>query len=122
VRGGEFAQELGKCREAALRLHSIVVSDKRFVAGPAPDLDIVVFAVRAPTVAESSRRAQEVFDRAAANDLHLALAQMPTRLFPGAGWTDAVEGRMVTCLRSVLMKPEHLTWVEQIGERLSQAV
>jgi glutamate/tyrosine decarboxylase-like PLP-dependent enzyme len=122
VRGGEFARQVEKCREAALRLHSTIVSDKRFVAGPAPDLDIVVFAVRAPTVAESSRRAQEVFDRAAANDLHLALAQMPTRLFPGAGWTDAVEGRMVTCLRSVLMKPEHLTWVEQIGERLCQAV
>jgi tyrosine decarboxylase/aspartate 1-decarboxylase len=121
VPGGEFAKDLEKCREAALRLHSIISSDTRFVAGPAPDLDIVVFAMRAPTLTESSRRAQEVFDRAASRDLHLALAQMPPRLFPGAGWTDAGEGRMVTCLRSVLMKPEHLGWVEQIGERLREA-
>ena len=28
---------------------------------------------------------------------------------------------MVTCLRSVLMKPEHETWLERIWERLAAA-
>ena len=122
VRGGEFAKGLEKCREAALRLQSIVAADPSFVLGPAPELDIVVWAVRAATPAESSRRAQEVFDRAAKVDLHLALAQMPARIFPGAGWTGEHQPRNVTCLRSVLMKPEHLAWVEEIGRRLRNAL
>jgi hypothetical protein len=92
------------------------------VPGPAPDLDIVVWAVRAATPAESSRRAQEVFDRAAKHDLHLALAQMPPRIFREAGWTSEHQPSAVTCLRSVLMKPEHLAWVDEIGRRLRNAL
>jgi glutamate/tyrosine decarboxylase-like PLP-dependent enzyme len=118
--GGEFARGLGQGREAALRLHTIVREDARFVAGPEPELDIVVWCVLADTLAESSRLAQEVFDRAAEGGLHLALAHLPARFFADAGWTDAEAGSTVTCLRSVLMKPEHLKWVEEIGERIKQ--
>ncbi len=109
VRGGEFARGLEQGREAALRLHRMLGEDGRFVAGPEPELDIVVWAVKAETVEESSRRAQEIFDRAAAGGLHLALAHLPARFFPGAGWAaTARRTSMVTALRSVLMKPEHL--------------
>lgn len=121
VPGGEFARGLEKGREAALRLHRMLTEDARFVAGLEPELDIVVWAVRAGTVEESSRRAQEVFDRAAEGGLHLALAHLPARFFPGARWPEAPAGTMVTALRSVLMKPEHLDWVEEIGERIRQA-
>jgi hypothetical protein len=122
VRGGEFAHGLEQGREAALRLHSIIASDPRFVPGPLPQLDIVNWVVRAQTVAESSQRAHQVFDQAAAKlDLHLALADMPTRIFPGAEWSDSNDSTNVTCLRSVLMKPEHLSWVDEIGKRLRQA-
>jgi tyrosine decarboxylase / aspartate 1-decarboxylase len=132
---GEFARGLEQGREAALRLHTIVREDSRFVAGPEPELDIVVWCVRFPqragspgtpvradTLAEASRLAQEVFDRAAEGGLHLALAHLPVRFFADAGWTDAGPGSTVTCLRSVLMKPEHLMWVEEIGERVKQGV
>jgi hypothetical protein len=122
VRGGEFAKGLERCREAALQFRNIVAADASFVAGPAPDLDIVVWAVREATPAESSRRAQEVFDQAAKDDLHLALAQMPSRLFPEAGWTGENQPSTVTCLRSVLMKPEHLAWIDEIGRRLRNAL
>jgi glutamate/tyrosine decarboxylase-like PLP-dependent enzyme len=122
VRGGEFAKGLESCREAALRLHNMIAADPSFVPGPAPDLDIVVWAVRAATPAESSRRAQEVFDRAAKLDLHLALAQMPPRIFPDSGWPSEHQPGTVTSLRSVLMKPEHLAWVDEIGIRLRRAV
>jgi tyrosine decarboxylase/aspartate 1-decarboxylase len=118
VRGGKFARGIEQGREAAQRLHGIIASDPRFVAGPEPELDIVVWAVRAATPAESSRRAQEVFDRAAKHDLHLALAQMPLRIFREAGWTGEHQPSTVSCLRSVLMKPEHLAWVDEIGRRL----
>ncbi|HEX3661823.1 MAG TPA: aminotransferase class I/II-fold pyridoxal phosphate-dependent enzyme [Acidobacteriaceae bacterium] len=121
VRGGEFARGLEQGRAAAVRLHRMLREDGRFAAGPEPELDIVAWAVRGATVEESSRRAQEVFDRAAAGGLHLALAHLPARFFPGAGWTDAGPETTVTALRSVLMKPEHLDWVEEIGERIRQA-
>jgi len=120
--GGEFARGLEKGREAARKLCGRIAAEKAFVPGPAPELDIVVWAVRAPAIAESSRRAQEVFDRAAKLDLHLALAHLPARFFRGAGWNDGPQADTVTCLRSVLMKPEHLAWVEEIVGRLRQAL
>lgn len=120
-RGGAFAQGLERGREAALRLHRMVTEDQRFVAGPEPELDIVIWAVRGESVGESSRRAQEVFAGAAQEGLHLALANLPVRFFPKAGWRDAKPDGTVTCLRSVLMKPEHLAWEGEIGDRLSRA-
>jgi len=122
VRAGEFAHGLEKGREAALRLHRIIAADPHFVAGPMPELDIVTWAMRAPTREQSSRRAQEVFDRAAHHGLHLALAHLPARFFEDSEWPDGDDGATVTCLRSVLMKPEHLTWVEEIGKRLQKAL
>ncbi|MGB9148175.1 MAG: aspartate aminotransferase family protein, partial [Acidobacteriaceae bacterium] len=120
-RGGEFARGLEQGREAALRLHRMIAEDARFVAGPEPELDIVVWAVKARTLEESSRRAQEIFDRAAEGGLHLALAHLPAKFFADAGWQDAGEDSTVTCLRSVLMKPEHLKWVDEIGQRIGEA-
>jgi hypothetical protein len=122
VRGGEFARGLEKGREAARRLYGTITAEERFVPGPSPELDIVVWAVRAPSIAESSRRAQEVFDAAAKRDLHLALAHLPAGFFSGAGWRASGEGDTVTCLRSVLMKPEHLAWVDEIARRLGEAL
>jgi tyrosine decarboxylase/aspartate 1-decarboxylase len=119
VRGGEFARGLEQGRAAALRLHKRIAEDERFVAGPMPELDILLWAVRAATLEDSSRRAQEIFDRAAEGGLHLALAHLPVRFFAGAEW--AKSGGTVTCLRSVLMKPEHLAWVEEIWEGLDEA-
>ncbi|HEX4005448.1 MAG TPA: aminotransferase class I/II-fold pyridoxal phosphate-dependent enzyme [Acidobacteriaceae bacterium] len=121
VRGGEFADGVEQGRAAALRLHALLAADPRFAVGPSPALDIVVWLVRAPTLAASTQRAQQVFDRAAEGGLHLALAHLPARFFPDAGWSDAGEDSVVTCLRSVLMKPEHLAWIEEIGGRVRQA-
>ncbi len=119
VPGGEFARGLEQGRAAALRLHERIAGDAQFVAGPKPELDIVVWAVRAGSLAESSQRAQEIFDRAAEGGLHLALAHLPARFFAGAEWAQS--GGTVTCLRSVLMKPEHLSWVDEIWERVGKA-
>jgi len=119
VRGGEFARGLEQGRAAALRLYERIAGDARFVAGPTPELDIVVWGLAAGNVTEASRKAQEVFDRAAEGGLHLALAHLPARFFPGAEWAGG--GETVTCLRSVLMKPEHLSWVDEIWERVDKA-
>jgi hypothetical protein len=104
-----------------------IESDHRFILGAKPELDILVWAMKAPTIEESSHLAQQVFDRAAKQDLHLALVQLPVAfLRPATGpdhacWPDSPDEAKVTCLRSVLMKPEHLAWVDEIWSRLDRA-
>ena len=126
VPDGEFARGLGRCREAALRMYDRLKDDGRggdgrFVTAFQPELDILFWGVKANSVAEASRLAQAIFDEAAKRDLHLALAQLPIGLFPEDAWPDAALHSTVTCLRSVLMKPEHLDWVDRIGEILIAA-
>ena len=120
IRTGEFANGLASSREAAMLLHQKLCADDRFVSPFAPELDILVWTVRAATVTASSRLAQQIFDAAAHKDLHLALAQLPSGFFPAGSWPDQHQHRIVTCLRSVLMKPEHLSWLQEIWSRLSQ--
>jgi tyrosine decarboxylase / aspartate 1-decarboxylase len=118
VPGGEFADRLAKGRGAALELDRRLRGDLRFVplAEGGPDLDIVVWALRAPTSGEASEQARKVFAACAKRDLHLALVQLPGSWFGCAGGNEHV-----ACLRSVLMKPEHEVWIGEIWERLSAA-
>jgi len=118
---GEFARGLDSSRTAAMALQQRICADHRFVSPFAPELDILVWAVRAGSVAASSQLAQAIFAAAARADLHLALAQLPTGFFPAGSWPDQQQHASITCLRSVLMKPLHLNWLEAIWSRLSQA-
>ena len=124
-RGGEFARGLESGREAALVLYRHLAGAPHFIVPVAPPaLDIVFWAVRAETPESSSALAQAVFDEAAKADLHLALAKLPVSFFPQGAWKSGhISGdeEHVTCLRSVLMKPEHLLWLEEIWERLEKA-
>jgi tyrosine decarboxylase / aspartate 1-decarboxylase len=120
IKTGDFANGLASSREAAVLLHQKICADDRFVSPFAPELDILVWAVRAATITASSRLAQQIFDAAAARNLHLALAQLPASFFPAGSWQDQHQQGTVTCLRSVLMKPEHLSWVHEIWGRLSE--
>ena len=118
VRGGEFARMLEDCRAAALEFHAMLAKDARFVTAFPPELDIVTWAVRAPTAAESSAKARETFARAAEAALHLALAELPAEFFGGA-WQDGARG--VTALRSVLMKPEHRAHAPELLRLLDES-
>ncbi len=115
VRGGEFARMLQNCRTAALDFHALLSADGRFIVAFPPELDIVVWAVRAQSAAESSARARKIFTRAEAAQLHLALAELPAGFF-GSPWGGS---GTVTALRSVLMKPEHRQAVQRIHALLS---
>ena len=114
VPGGAFATGLSQGREAALALYSRIAESPHFIAPThAPQLDIVFWAAAASSPAESSSLAQRIFDEAAKIDLHLALARLSVALFPPGTWPATSEST-VLCLRSVLMKPEHLLWIERI--------
>lgn len=121
-RDGEFARGLSQCRSAAVRLYAKLENDPRFLTMFEPELDIVVFAPNAKTSGEISRVSKDLFDMAAAYNLHLALFSYPARLLKEA-WPDVTfEDETVACLRSCLMKPEHDEWLEQIWRLLRDAM
>jgi glutamate/tyrosine decarboxylase-like PLP-dependent enzyme len=122
--GGEFARGLARGRAAALELDRRLRQDERFAAlsAGAPELDIVVWKVNAEDPQRASRMAQQIFVACATRDLHLALVQLPLFWFQLYGFEEKeLESGPVTCLRSVLMKPEHAAWLDRIWERLSVA-
>lgn len=121
VRGGEFAHGLRDSRKAALQLHAKLAGDERFVVPFPPELDIVVWAVKGTTTRDCTRLAREIFHEAGSNNLHLALAELPVAFFDFESAGVKIEGPTVTCLRSVLMKPEHLTWIDRIWDILSES-
>ena len=121
-RGGEFAGMLEQCRAAALALHDRLRNDSRFLTPIEPELDIVVWGIRAPSAAAAGAQARAVFAEAARRGLHLALIELPVRLVDPSGAVRTSDQETVTCLRSVLMKPEHEEWVPAIWKNLDRAV
>jgi tyrosine decarboxylase/aspartate 1-decarboxylase len=135
TKDGAFAEGLRKGRRAALELDRLVRGDGRFVSLGAslptsqnrevghppslPELDIVVWALRAADFRKAAEQARKVFDACARRGLHLALVQLPGSWFGGLG--RAENECVPTCLRSVLMKPEHEAWMGEIWKRLSAA-
>jgi tyrosine decarboxylase/aspartate 1-decarboxylase len=119
--GGEFARGLESCREAALVLHEALGRDDRFAPLFPPELDIVVWAVRAGTASESSARARRLFDVATRLDLHLALATFPRPMAEACRPVSRWDADEIVCLRACAMKPEHREWMPEILRRLDAA-
>jgi len=120
-RGGEFSNWLSRGRLAALALYDRLKVDERFLTAFAPELDIVVWMPRASSLSVASQRARMIFDEASRNSLHLALAELPADFFDLAAAGVERDRERVTCLRSVLMKPEHYDWIDRIWELVDRA-
>ena len=118
-KGGEFARGLERGRKAALALFEKLSADSRFVTAFPPELDIVVFAPKAASVSEACVLSRKIFEAAAKRDLHLAIAELPVRFWEANLGAMKRDRETLICLRSVLMKPEHLDWVERIWGLLS---
>jgi hypothetical protein len=125
VPGGEFARGLQRGRAAAIDLDRRIRDDRseRFEALPAggPELDIVVWKLSSASSGQASERAQRIFARCASRNLHLALVQLPQRWFTSGSEVSRSQTAYVTCLRSVLMKPEHQAWLDRIWEAYTAA-
>jgi tyrosine decarboxylase / aspartate 1-decarboxylase len=121
VRGGEFATNLSRSREAALDLFKRLSADERFIPLLEPELDIVTWVPLAETISRISELSQQIFEAAANNNLHLATFKYPVRLIKPAWKGVKLDDDYVTCLRSCLMKPEHLDWMDRIWQILDKA-
>jgi glutamate/tyrosine decarboxylase-like PLP-dependent enzyme len=121
IKQGEFAHRLEQSRSAALALYEKAKADDRFLTAFAPELDIVVFAPIAASLSVISARSRAIFSAAAERGLHLALADLPLGFFPSLPATVQRDRETLTCLRSVLMKPDHLDWIDRIWQILAIA-
>ena len=113
-RGGLFARDLGRSLQAAAGLFEYLNADPRFLTLAEPQLDIVVWAPRAPLASGVSARSRNLFEAAAAAGLHLALVTLPAELLYGH-WPDVeFDTPTAICVRSCLMKPGHADWLDRI--------
>ncbi len=119
IAGGELGQRLDKSLEAARQLAAwLKARPQQWKLLFEPELDLVVWAPQGAKASEVSKKSQAIFERAAELDLHLAVTQVSQGLvWPELEWDQA----RLACLRSCLMKPEHLEWLPEICRRLEQA-
>ena len=102
-------------------MYEKLTEDERWLTCFKPELDIVVWAPRAAKASQASELSRRVFTEAGRRNLHLALATLPARFFNLQAAGIDCDADTVTCLRSVLMKPEHAEWIEQIWKILQEA-
>jgi glutamate/tyrosine decarboxylase-like PLP-dependent enzyme len=76
-----------------------------------PELDIICYALTADTASASSDKARSVFELAAKKELHLAMIELPVSLVKNFLPDLESDSETMTCLRSVIMKPEHREWL-----------
>jgi len=117
-KGGQLAEWLDLGLLAAQEFWRRLNVSKHYQALMQPELDIVVYAVTAAASGESSDRARRIFSLAAKKDLHLAMIKLPVEIVRNYLPELEANTETVTCLRSVLMKPEHGDWLGRIMDIL----
>jgi glutamate/tyrosine decarboxylase-like PLP-dependent enzyme len=118
--GGKFARGIENGRKAAIALFEKIQGDQRFVSLFPPELDIVIWAPRSSKASEMTKRSSELFEATARQGLHLAVTTFPKRMLHQS-WDIDWDREQVACLRSCLMKAQHLEWIEYIWQILDRA-
>ena len=121
TRKGKLARGLESGRRAATALFEKIQSNQRFLTAFPPELDIVIWAPLAGKASEISIRSKEIFEAAARQNLHLAVATFPKTML-NETWEIDWDQNHVTCLRSCLMKAEHIEWVDRIWQVLDGVI
>ncbi len=121
TRKGKLARGLESGRRAAIALFGKIQGDQRFLTAFPPELDIVIWAPLAGKASEISIRSKEIFEAAARQNLHLAVATFPKTML-NETWEIDWDQNHVTCLRSCLMKAEHIEWVDRIWQVLDGVI
>ena len=119
-KGGDFSQGLDQSLQAARALYQKIKDSERYLTLFYPSLDILIFAPQGARTSKISEFTQQIFKAAAEENLHLAMLQYPSDKFKALYPDIEVDSPYVSCLRSCLMKPEHLQWVDQIWSVLDK--
>jgi len=113
-KGGQLAAWLDRSLLAAREFWQKLLDSDHFRPVIRPELDIVIYSVAARDARSAGAGNREVFERAAQRDLHLAMIDLPTKFVTANLPQMDPNAETVTCLRSVLMKPEHRDWIDPI--------
>ena len=113
-KGGQLSAWLDQGLLAARSFWERLDASDNYQPLMSPELDIVCYARTADKASESSAKARRVFELAAQKELHLAMIELPVDLVKTYVPELESDVETVTCLRSVLMKPEHKDWLPQI--------
>ena len=114
----EFARGLESCHSAALKLHEHIEEDSEFISLFKPEIDIVVWAPEGNALSDISKKSNSIFEQAAKKGVHLALIKIPVKLLSDKWAHIEKDQEYVTCLRSCLMKFEHIDWVDNIWKTI----
>jgi len=97
-----------------MNLYNKIANDADELSIIEPQTNIVVWAPLKSKASELSKLSQQLFDTAAEHNLHLATIQLPSswlaKYWPNVDFDEET----VTCMRSCLMKAEHIDWVDDI--------
>lgn len=122
IPGGEFASGLDAGLQAARDFQAKLDASEYFTAVWPPELDIVVYVANAASSSASSALARKVFSESAKRNLHLATIELPASLVTQRVPVVVSDSETITCLRSVLMKPEQMDWLDRIMAILEDSV
>ena len=115
---GLFSYRLDASLAAAKNFYGRILQEKRFLPLISPELDIVVWCVKGESFSEISQLSKQFFQACEKQHLYLALFQFPAKLIDEnlyPEWKNVKkDAENIVCLRTCLMKPEHLDWVERI--------
>ena len=117
---GPMGRGMNNCRKAAMDLYSKITDHNHFIPLHRPETDIVIWAPKGESLSQISNRSKALFQKCAARNIHLALFNYPTRLLPDHWEGIKKDQEQVTCLRSSLMKWEHVDWVDRIWEIIQE--
>jgi len=120
-RDGEFSRSLDRGLLAACALRQKMLESDSYRPLLRPETDILIYGPCGDDALSVSEHSARIFDEAARHDLHLALIELPAAMV-AAHWPDLeINRKTVRLLRSCLMKPEHLDWVDDIWRVLVAA-
>ena len=114
TKDGQFAQWLDQGIDSAQDFWRRLNDSEHYQPLMRPELDIVAYAAVANSALTSTKRARDIFARAAEQELHLAMMDLPIEFVKTYLPEMQADADTVTCLRSVLMKPEHREWLDRI--------
>ena len=98
-----------------------IAASSRFMLPFRPELDIVVWAPAGESASAVSMSSVRIFEALEAEGIYLAIARLPRQIL-GSAWPHITwDQDHVTCLRSCLMKPEHLNYIGEIWEKIQEA-
>jgi tyrosine decarboxylase / aspartate 1-decarboxylase len=122
IPGGTFSKMMEGSHCAAEKLFQHIESDPRFIALRFPEIDIVIWGVRAECTSDISKKSKQIFNSAADKNLHLAILNYPVKRLPDHWKFVTKDEDNVTLLRSCLMKPEHEDWVDRIWKIVTECL